>query len=75
MEVKAIWAKNRITLSFDTNGGTAVAAIKGYVENTVTKPADPTRDGYKFDGWSPALPATFPTKDTVYTAQWTAVTP
>ena len=33
----------------------------------------PTREGYTFAGWSPALAATV-TADATYTAQWTAVT-
>lgn len=41
------------TVTFDANGGMATAT-KQQVEDgkTVTKPTDPTRDGYKFTGWT-----------------------
>ena len=31
---------------------------------------DPVRDDMQFVGWKPVKPASFPEKDTVYTAQW-----
>ncbi|MBT1160625.1 InlB B-repeat-containing protein [Bifidobacterium sp. SO1] len=41
------------TVAFDANGGTATAD-KQQVEDgqPVAKPADPTRDGYRFTGWT-----------------------
>ena len=39
------------TVTFNTNGGSAVAAQKVKSGDKATKPADPTRDGYVFDGW------------------------
>ena len=40
----------------------------------LTAPSNPSRDGYTFTRWAPALssPPTFPAADTTYTAQWTA---
>ena len=37
---------------------------------TITKPADPTRDGYQFAGWNPN-PTTMPAANTTFTAKWT----
>ena len=42
------------------------------VDATITKPADPTREGYRFDGWTPT-PGTMPAENKTFTAQWTEV--
>lgn len=63
-----------VTITFDSNGGSAIAPITGYVGDPVTPPADPARAGYNFAGWLPALPATFPESDLTVVAQWTAIT-
>ena len=43
------------TVSFDKNGGDSASITKRQVEKGKTLrakyPADPTRNGYKFDGW------------------------
>lgn len=36
----------------------------------ITKPANPTRTGYNFTGWSPDVPETMPAEDQTFTAQW-----
>ena len=43
-------AEQEYTVTFNSNGGSAVSAAKT-VGGKVTKPADPTRSGYKFMGW------------------------
>src|SRR5690606_13154368 len=62
---------NEYTLTFDTDGGTAVAPIIGDYDTAVSAPAAPTKDGYTFAGWSPALPETMPAGNQTYTAAWT----
>ena len=39
------------TVSFDTDGGTAIASQSVKNGETATKPADPTKTGYTFDDW------------------------
>ena len=67
----AVWTVNQYTITFDTAGGSAVPAITQDYGTAITSPAAPTRTGYTFGGWSPALPATMPGANTTATAQWT----
>ena len=39
------------TVTFDSNGGSAVEAVTLEDGQAVAKPADPTREGYTFAGW------------------------
>lgn len=64
-------------VSYETSGGTSIAAIQVEDGDTVTTPQDPSRDGYVFKGWyldsSYSQSATFPyevTEDTVLYAKW-----
>ncbi len=41
---------NKLTISFDSNGGTNVSAIE-YVGGELAMPSDPTREDYLFGGW------------------------
>ena len=58
------------TLTFDTNGGSAIAPITQDHGTAITAPADPTKTGYTFAGWTPAIPATMPAENLTVTAQW-----
>ena len=51
LELKAVWDVIICTVSFDSDGGSAVATK--YVEHgsNVTEPADPTKANYTFVGW------------------------
>ena len=60
------------TITFDSAGGTPVANITQAFGSTITAPADPTKDGYTFAGWSPAVPSTMPLNGAALSAQWTA---
>ena len=62
------------TITFDSNGGSAVDGITQAYGTAVTAPADPVREGYTFSGWDPALPSTMPAGTTTYVAQWTVNT-
>ena len=41
----------RYTVKFDTDGGSAVSSKTVTRNSKATEPADPTKDGYTFDGW------------------------
>lgn len=43
--------RTQFTVSFDTDGGSAVAAQKVYNGSLAEKPADPAKEGYAFIGW------------------------
>lgn len=47
----AHWEKIRITVTFDSTGGTAVAKQKYDYGDTLVLPEAPTKQGYTFDGW------------------------
>ena len=70
MTIKAKWTVNQYTLTFDTNGGSAIAPITQDYGTAITAPADPTKIGYTFAGWTPAIPTTMPAENLTVTAQW-----
>ena len=51
-----------------------MASITADYKSTVTKPADPTKEGYTFAGWSPEFPETMPLNGAVLKATWTPIT-
>ena len=70
MTIKAQWSINRYTVTFDTDGGSAVASITQDYGTAITAPADPTREGYTFMGWDKKIPTTMPAGDMTITAKW-----
>ena len=70
MTIKAKWTVNQYTLTFDTNGGSTIAPITQDYGTAITAPADPTKTGYTFAGWTPAIPATMPAENMTIKAQW-----
>jgi len=71
LTVNALYTTNSYTLTFDSDGGSAVDPITQPYTTAVTAPTPPTKTGYKFAGWNPAVPATMPNVDQTHTAQWT----
>jgi uncharacterized repeat protein (TIGR02543 family) len=66
----AQWKVNQYTITFDSEGGSEVAAITQDYGTTVTAPANPTKEGYSFEGWSEDVPSTIPAKDVTIEATW-----
>ena len=67
----AQWTINQYTISFNSDGGSAVSSITQDYGTAVTAPAAPTKLGYAFAGWSPTVPETMPAESIELTAQWT----
>ena len=70
MTCTAQWKINQYTITFNSNGGSTVDPITQDYDTDVTAPADPTREGYDFAGWEPAVPNPMPAEDTECVAQW-----
>ena len=77
----AKWDVVKYTITFESNGGSAVAAIDADYGTTITKPTDPKRDGYTFAGWFKDIKLTqawdfavdtVPVNGTTLYAKWTA---
>ena len=47
----AKWTPNLYKITFETNGGSNVALLNANCGQNITKPTDPTLDGYSFEGW------------------------
>ena len=72
MTIKANWTVNQYTISFDTDGGSAIAPITQDYGTDITAPAAPTKTGYTFANWDRAIPTTMPAGDMTITAHWAA---
>ncbi len=75
--------KDTFTVTFDSNGGSAVQAVTAEDGSTIDEPTAPTRAGFTFDGWfkESALTNAWDfdvdtvTSDITLYAKWTAVGP
>jgi uncharacterized repeat protein (TIGR02543 family) len=68
---EAQWTINQYTITFNTDGGTAIDPITQDYGTAITAPVDPTKIGYTFAGWDSEIPATMPDENITITAQWT----
>ncbi len=66
----ALWDANSYTVTFDSDGGSEVASITQDYNTEITAPANPTKNGYTFTGWSPTIPETMPVDGASLKAQW-----
>ena len=69
----ARWTVNQYTATFKLGNGEADVVKTQDYGSTLTAPS-PTRTGYTFSSWTPAVPAAMPAASTTFTAQWSAKT-
>ncbi len=70
IQLSAEFAPNQYTVKFVFDNGTNDLVTTQDYKSDITKPADPTKEGFTFKGWSPEVAATVPANDVTYTAQW-----
>ncbi|MBO5599652.1 MAG: InlB B-repeat-containing protein, partial [Candidatus Methanomethylophilus sp.] len=68
----AQWTVNTYTITFDTLGGSEVAAVSQAYGTAITAPADPTKEGFNFVKWDQEIPGTVPARDLTISAVWAA---
>jgi uncharacterized repeat protein (TIGR02543 family) len=78
----AQWTANSLTVTYDSQGGSAISNGSTTTGSTVSNPGNPTRSGYSFNGWfvasSGGSAISFPythgqTANFTLYAQWTVV--
>lgn len=71
--VSVYYKRIMVTVTLIANEGVLAGsgAVSGYYGAAVTIPANPTREGFSFIAWKPAVPSTFIT-DITCVAQWSA---
>lgn len=74
--VKIFYTRNSYLLTYKDSLSAGVYASQTYKYGAaVTAIAAPTKTGYTFTGWSPAVPATMPAEALTVYAQWRKTTP
>lgn len=74
--VEIFYTRNSYLLTYKDSLSAGVYASQTYKYGAaVTAIADPTKTGYTFTGWSPAVPATMPAEARTVYAQWRKTTP
>ena len=63
----ATWTINQYTVKFVVDNADVYNQKQDYA-STITKPADPTKKGHTFKGWTPEVAAKVPAADVTYTA-------
>lgn len=78
LNLKATWNANTHVAIFNANGGAFADGEPLKTENVaygdeITVPADPTREGYTFEGWTPQIPQAMPDENVTFTATWAPI--
>ena len=66
----AHWEKNSYTVKFDKADGSNPTTMTVPYGDPITKPSNPTREGYDFEKWSQEIPSVMPAENLTFTAQW-----
>jgi len=69
----AIWTPNQYTITFANTGDSVIDPITQDYKTTVTAPADPVKEGHKFEGWDDEIPTTMPAYNMTINATWSVV--
>ena len=72
-EVKIYYDRSYYLMSFDLDGGYGVEPIYARYGAPVSV-GEPTKGGYEFTGWTPAIPAAVPASNQTFKANWKAGT-
>ena len=72
-EVEIYYDRNYYLMSFDLDGGYGVEPIYARYGAPVSV-GEPTKGGYEFTGWTPAIPAAVPASNLTFAANWKAGT-
>ena len=67
--VEIYYDRNYYLMSFNLDGGYGVEPIYARYGASV-KVENPTKPGYTFNGWEPAVPTTVPAENTTHKAKW-----
>ena len=65
---EANWEANEYTITIDIDGNETILTWK--YGDPISKPADPSKNGYKFIGWEPEFPTTMPLSGATVKAKW-----
>lgn len=66
----AKWEIRQFTISFNSNGGTAISPITQDYGTKIEAPAVPVKNGYTFVRWEPAIPSAMPAGNLTVKAVW-----
>ena len=70
LEFTAQWQVNEYTITFDTAGGSEIAAVTLEYGAATTATPNPDKEGYTFIGWLPEIPETMPAENITVVAQY-----
>lgn len=69
----AVLKAKQYTISFTETGDSVIAPITQDYKTPVTAPADPVKEGHKFEGWDDEIPTTMPAYNMTIKAIWSVV--